>query len=214
MEQYFPFQSSPLPYSYVALMPHCDANTLYYHHDEYFTNAVYELNNLVVHHRLTRMSLSQLATEDINLPAALLARLRSAAGAVYNHQLYFDSISCKAGQPPVNRLTEEIAASYGSMDRFRRLMTEAAESIIGSGWVWLVAEGARGTHLATTPNNEVVALASVTPLLVLDMWEHAYLSLDHFDKAAYVDAWFALIDWDKANLRYLEALRAAAAAVG
>ena len=63
-------------------------------------------------------------------------------------------------------------------------------------------------------NNEVVALASVTPLLVLDMWEHAYLSLDHFDKAAYVDAWFALIDWDKANLRYLEALRAAAAAVG
>ena len=118
------------------------------------------------------MSLSQLATEDINLPAALLARLRSAAGAVYNHQLYFDSISCKAGQPPVNRLTEEIAASYGSMDRFRRLMTEAAESIIGSGWVWLVAEGARGIHLATTPNNEVVALASVTPLLVLDMWEH------------------------------------------
>ena len=214
MEQYFPFQSSPLPYSYVALMPHCDANTLYYHHDEYFTNAVYELNNLVVHHRLTRMSLSQLATEDINLPAALLARLRSAAGAVYNHQLYFDSISCKAGQPPVNRLTEEIAASYGSMDRFRRLMTEAAESIIGSGWVWLVAEGARGIHLATTPNNEVVALASVTPLLVLDMWEHAYLSLDHFDKAAYVDAWFALIDWDKANLRYLEALLAAAAAVG
>ena len=169
MEQYFPFQSSPLPYSYVALMPHCEANTLYYHHDEYFTNAVYELNNLVVHHRLTRMSLSQLATEDINLPAALLARLRSAAGAVYNHQLYFDSISCKAGQPPVNRLTEEIAASYGSMDRFRRLMTEAAESIIGSGWVWLVAEGARGIHLATTPNNEVVALASVTPLLVLDM---------------------------------------------
>ena len=214
MEQYFPFQSSPLPYSYVALMPHCDANTLYYHHAAYCTTAVYELTTRVGHHRLTDKSLSQLATEDINLPAALLARLRSAAGAVYNHQLYFDSISCKAGQPPVNRLTEEIAASYGSMDRFRRLMTEAAESIIGSGWVWLVAEGARGIHLATTPNNEVVALASVTPLLVLDMWEHAYLSLDHFDKAAYVDAWFALIDWDKANLRYLEALRSAAAAVG
>ena len=132
MEQYFPFQSSPLPYSYVALMPHCDANTLYYHHDEYFTNAVYELNNLVVHHRLTRMSLSQLATEDINLPAALLARLRSAAGAVYNHQLYFDSISCKAGQPPVNRLTEEIAASYGSMDRFRRSRLSGGASLAQS----------------------------------------------------------------------------------
>jgi len=210
MEQYFPFQSSPLPYSYVALMPHCDANTLYYHHDEYFTNAVYELNNLVVHHRLTRMSLSQLATEDINLPAALLARLRSAAGAVYNHQLYFDSISCKAGQPPVNRLTEEIAASYGSMDRFRRLMTEAAESIIGSGWVWLVAEGNKGIHIATTANNEVVPLASVTPVLIADLWEHAYLSMDHFNKSTYMEDWFSLINWGRAEERYLSALGTAA----
>ena len=210
MEQYFPFQSSPLPYSYVALMPHCDANTLYYHHDEYFTNAVYELNNLVVHHRLTRMSLSQLATEDINLPAALLARLRSAAGAVYNHQLYFDSISCKAGQPPVNRLTEEIAASYGSMDRFRRLMTEAAESIIGSGWVWLVAEGNKGIHIATTANNEVVPLASVTPVLIADLWEHAYLSMDHFNKPTYMEDWFSLINWGRAEERYLSALGTAA----
>ena len=206
MEQYFPFQSSPLPYSYVALMPHCDANTLYYHHDEYFTNAVYELNNLVVHHRLTRMSLSQLATEDINLPAALLARLRSAAGAVYNHQLYFDSISCKAGPPPVNRLTEEIAASYGSMDRFRRLMTEAAESIIGSGWVWLVAEGNKGIHITTTPNNEVAPLASVTPVLIADLWEHAYLSMDHFNKPSYMEDWFSLINWSRAEERYLSAL--------
>ena len=214
MEQYFPFQSSPLPYSYVALMPHCDANTLYYHHDEYFANAVYELNNLVVHHRLTQMSLAQLMTADINLPAALLTRLRSAAGAVYNHQLYFDGISCKAGQPPFNQLTEEIITTYGSIAQFRRLLTEAAESIIGSGWVWLVAEGGQGIHLATTPNNEVVALASVTPLLVLDMWEHAYLSVEHFNKASYVDDWFSLIDWGKANARYIEALASAAKAVG
>lgn len=214
MEQYFPFQSSPLPYSYVALMPHCDANTLYYHHDKYFLEAVYELNTLVVRHRLTQQSLSQLATEDYNLPAVQLERLRSAAGAVYNHQLYFDGISCKAGQPPFNQLTEAISAAYGSMDEFRRLMTEAAESIIGSGWVWLVAEGNHGLHLATTPNNEVVALASVTPLLVLDMWEHAYLSIDHFNKASYVDTWFSLIDWAKANQRYIDALRVAAEAVG
>ena len=164
--------------------------------------------------RLTTLSLPQLITRDISLPAAQLNRLKNAAGMVYNHQLYFDGISCTSGQPPFNRLTETIITTYGSIDAFLKLLTEAAESIIGSGWVWLVAEGARGIHLATTPNNEVVALASVTPLLVLDMWEHAYLSLNHFDKAAYVDAWFALIDWDKANLRYLEALRAAATAVG
>lgn len=206
MEQTFPFQSSPLPYSYVALMPHCDANTLYYHHDKYYAESVYELNRLVVRHRLTDHTLSQLVTEDYNLPAAQLDRLRSAAGSVYNHQLYFDGISCKAGQPPFNRLTDAIATTYGSMARFQQLLTQAAASIIGSGWVWLVAEGDRGIHISTTINNEVVPLGSVTPLLVLDMWEHAYLTLDHFSKAAYVDTWFSLIDWTKANQRYMDAI--------
>lgn len=206
MEQYFPFQQFPLPYSYIALMPHCDANTLYYHHDEYYAEAVYELNRLVVRHRLTDRSLHQLLTEDFNLPAAQLARLKNAAGAMYNHQLYFAGIACKSGQPPFNRLTEEIVATYGSIPQFRRLLTEAAESIIGSGWVWLVAEGGRGVHIATTANNEVVPLTSVTPILIMDVWEHAYLTMEHFNKPSYVDTWFALINWDEAERRYLEAL--------
>ena len=209
MEQSFPFQLYPLPYSYIALMPHCDANTLYYHHDKCYADSVYELNNLVVRHRLTHMSLSQLLAEDINLPTAQLNRLRSAAGAVYNHQLYFEGIACKAGQPPFNRLTEAIITTYGSMPAFQQLLPEAAASIIGSGWVWLLAEGNKGIHIATTPNNEVVELQSVSPILVLDMWEHAYLSVDHFDKASYVATWFSLIDWGRAEQRYLAALSAA-----
>ena len=211
MEQYFPFQSSQLPYSYVALMPHCDANTLYYHFDQYYADSVYELNNLAVQHRLTHLSLSQLLTEDLNLPTTQLNRLRSAAGSVYNHRMYFDGISCKSGQPPFNRLTEEITTTYGSMSRFQQLLIEAAESIIGSGWVWLVAEGNKGIHIATTANNDVVALGSVTPLLIMDMWEHSYLTLDHFNKAHYVETWFALINWDIANEKYLEAVNGAAA---
>lgn len=210
MERYFPFQADPLPYSYVALMPSCDANTLYYHHDGLYAQAVYELNSLVVRHRLTHLSLKQLLSEDINLPTAQLNRLRNAAGAVYNHQLYFEGISCRAGQPPFNRLTEEITTTYGSMAEFQQLLREAAESIIGSGWVWLVAEGDKGIHIATTDDNEVVALNAVTPILILDMWEHAYLSVDHFNKAAYVDTWFSLINWTAAEQRYLSA----SAAVG
>lgn len=212
MEQYFPFQQFQLPYSYIALMPHCDANTLYYHHDEYYAEAVYELNRLVVRHRLTDRSLHQLLTEDFNLPAAQLARLKNAAGAMYNHQLYFAGIACKSGQPPFNRLTEEIVATYGSIPQFRRLLTEAAESVIGSGWVWLVAEGGRGVHIATTANNEVVPLTSVTPILIMDVWEHAYLTMEHFNKPSYVDTWFALINWDEAERRYLEALNTTGAA--
>lgn len=205
MEQYFPFQSTQLPFSYVALMPRYDANTLYYHHDQYYDNMVYQLNQMVVRHRLTHMSLKQLLTEDIGLPTAQLRRLRSAAGAVFNHQLYFEGMNNKAGQPPFNRLTEEITTTYGSMSRFQQLLLEAAQSIIGSGWVWLVAEGKLGIHIAVTENNDVVALASVTPVLVLDMWEHAYQTQDHFDIAKYVETWFSVINWELANQRYLGA---------
>ena len=129
---------------------------------------------------------------------------------MYNHQLFFDGISCKAGAPPFNRLTEAITATYGSMDRFQQLLIEAADSVIGSGWIWLAAEGDRGIHISTTENNDVVPLAPVTPLLILDMWEHAYLTMDHFDKASYVEDWFSLINWGRANDRYLAAISGAA----
>lgn len=206
MEQYCPFQLSPLPYGYISLMPYCDANTLYYHHDQYNADAVYELNQLAVRHRLTDRSLRQLVMEDYNLPTAQLNRLKNAAGAVYNHQTFFEGIACKAGSPPDNRLTEEIISTYGSMAQFQQLLTEAAQGLIGSGWVWLAAEGNRGIHIATTENNKILPLDAVTPVLILDMWEHAYLPVQHFDKAAYVDTWFSLIDWDVAEQRYLDAL--------
>ena len=211
MEQQFPFQLTPLPYGYIGLMPHCDANTLYYHHDEFYSTSIYDLNNLAVHHRLTDRTLNQLLTEDFNIPTTQLNRLKNEAGSVHNHRMYFNGISAKAGTPPVNRLTEAIIATYGSMDQFEQLMTEAAESIIGSGWVWLVSEGSHGLHIATTINNEVVPLASVTPILILDMWEHAYFSNQHFNKAAYVANWFSLINWTTADHLYIDSMDSTAA---
>ena len=202
MGPYFPFQSSPLPYSYVALMPHCDANTLYYHHDDYYANGIYALNHLVVNHRLTTLSLPQLITRDISLPAAQLNRLKNAAGMVYNHQLYFDGISCTSGQPPFNRLTETIITTYGSIDAFLKLLTEAAEGLIGAGWVWLVAERSGGPHIVITDNNETVDLQAVQPIFVADLWEHAYFLDDQFDKEKYLDYWFSFIDWNKAEARF------------
>lgn len=208
MEQRFPFQLTPLPYGYIGLMPHCDANTLYYHHDEFYSRSIYELNNLAVHHRLTDRTLAQLISEEYNIPVTQQNRLRNAAGSTYNHRMYFNGISAKSGTPPINDLTEEIIATYGSIDQFEQLLTEAAQSIIGSGWVWLVSEGSHGLHIATTINNEVVPLMSVTPILVLDMWEHAYFSNQHFNKAAYVANWFSLINWSTANQLYTDSLEA------
>ena len=85
----------------------------------------------------------------------------------------------------------------------KRLLLEAAESIPGSGWVWLVSERNGGPHIAITRDNEAVALDSVQPILAIDMWEHAYFLDNQFDKEKYLDAWFSFIDWEKAEKRFL-----------
>lgn len=206
LDQYFPFQAFALPNSYLSMLPECDAHSLYYGHDEFYVNATQTLNQLVTMHRLTDYSLIELLTAaNINLPVTQLTRLQDAAGSVYNHQLYFDGLTCTKGRPPVIRVTEAIIAAYGSMENFRRMLTAAAASVIGSGWVWLVFEKNRGLHLVTTANNHTVDLSSVTPILNLDIWEHAYIRQHPFNQAAYVDDWFSLINWSSAETRYMTA---------
>ena len=191
MNNQYPFQAQPLPYSYIALVPYCDADTLYLHHAQYYAKKVCELNSLVRQHRLEHLTLEE--------------RLKSAAGAVYNHQLFFDGITDAPKDPPLNQLVGEVVAKYGTMDRFGKLVAQAASSLLGAGWVFLTYEKSTGLSIVITRNCETVALQSDT--LALDLWEHAYFLMNQFDREKYVDGWFTLIDWDKAEARYQEALR-------
>ena len=89
------------------------------------------------------------------------------------------------------------------MPRFQRLLLEAAQSLPGSGWVWLVVERNAGLHIVTTQNNQVVSLHAIQPIFVIDMWEHAYFLDYFFDVEQYISRWFTFIDWDKAEQRFL-----------
>lgn len=202
MTQRYPFQAKTLPFGLSSLSPYCDPDTLYLHHGQYYARKVRELNHLVAKHGLTNLSLEELLTQDIKMPAAHLARLRRAAGAVYNHELYFDGIQSVMDTPPLNKLTGVLIGVYGSMSAFKRLLLEAAESLPGAGWVWLVAERSGGPHIVITDNNETVDLQVVQPLFVADLWEHAYFLDDQFDKEKYLDYWFSFIDWKKAEARF------------
>ena len=202
MNQHYPFRPKALPYGLSYLSPYCDPDTLYLHHSQYYTQMVRNLNDLTSRHRLTNLSLGELLGQEINLPAPQLARLKNAAGAVYNHELFFDGFQPVMGNPPLNRLTGILTGIYGSMDTFKRLLTEAADSIPGSGWVWLVAERSGGPHIVVTDNNEAVDLAAVQPIFVADLWEHAYFLDDQFHKEKYMDFWFSFLDWDKAEKRF------------
>lgn len=202
MDQRYPFQPATLGFGLSSLSPYCDPDTLYLHHDQYYARKVRELNHLVSQHHLTDLTMGELLTRDINIPTVHLNRLRNAAGAVYNHELYFDGIQSTMDTPPLNKLTAVLIGVYGSMGAFKRLLLEAAESLPGVGWVWLVAERSGGPHIVITDNNETVDLQAVQPIFVADLWEHAYFLDDQFDKEKYMDYWFSFIDWTKAESRF------------
>lgn len=202
MTQRYPFQAKTLSFGLSSLSPYCDPDTLYLHHGQYYARKVRELNRLVSTHGLTNLTLEELLTRDIKLPAAHLARLKGAAGAVYNHELFFDGIQSVMDTPPLNKLTGVLIGVYGSMSAFKRLLLEAAESLPGAGWVWLVAERNGGPHIVITDNNETVDLRLVQPLFTADLWEHAYFLDDQFNKEKYLDDWFSFIDWRKAEARF------------
>lgn len=197
MVQHYPFPIYPLPYSYVSLMPHLDADTLYYHYNHYAAE-VRELNRLVAESNLTGLSLQELLFKDLKLPPVRAAQIKNAAGSVHNHWFYFDGIYSATSRLPDNRLTREIADTYGSMAQFKQLITQAADSIYGSGWVWLFAECGR-LHIAITQNCGVVNLNTVAPIFAIDLWEHAYFTMHQFDRAAYLSDWFDMVNWERAE---------------
>ena len=202
MSQRYPFQAMTLGFGLSSLSPYCDPDTLYLHHGQYYGQKVRDLNHLVSKHRLTNLTLEELITQDISLPRSQLARLKGAAGAVYNHELYFDGIQSTISTPPLNQLTGVLIGVYGSMNAFKRLLLEAAESLPGAGWVWLVAERSGGPHIVITDNNETVDLQAVQPIFVADLWEHAYFLDAQFNKEKYLDYWFSFLDWKKAEARF------------
>lgn len=201
MDQSYPFPAFPLPYSYVSLMPCCDADTLYAHH-QYYSKAVRQLNSQTIQQGLLGKSMRELLFEELELPPVPAGQIKNLAGLIYNHQFYFDGINAEPAPPPENALTAELIATYGSMEDFKALLLESADSIFGSGWLWLILEGG-GLHLALTPNNETVSLNAVTPIFSIDLWEHAYFPIHRFDQSAYINDWFSRVNWESAERRFL-----------
>lgn len=200
MDQRYPFPVEPLPYSFVSLMPRCDADTLYYHYGHY-VSAVRRLNRLADRYGLTGSTLNQLLFDELPVPTAVENNFRDTAGEVYNHRLYFRSLYSPVNRVPDNSLTRAIAAAYGSLEELSRLAAQAARSVYGSGWLWLIVEGG-DLHLSVTKDNHTPDLRAVTPVLCADLWEHAYWTRHQFDRRAYLQDWFSLLNWEEADSRY------------
>ncbi len=201
----YPFVMRPLPYEYDALLPILDEETLRFHHDKHYKTYVDNLNNALADYpQLQQMSLKELLMGLDSLPAAAQKPIRNNGGGVFNHELYFDGMKSPVGQEPCGELAEAINRDFGSYKQWQEQMKQAAMGQFGSGWAWLVTDAAGKLSIIQTANQDVPDLTIYTPLFLVDVWEHAYYLQYQNRRADYVDGWFSLINWRKAQKRYEE----------
>lgn len=204
----YPFVARPLPYEYDALVPVLDAETLTFHHDKHYKTYVDNLNSALSDYpELQKKSLTELLSDISMLPGAVQTAVRNNGGGVYNHELYFDSMREPAGQEPDGALAEAIERDFGSYRQWKEQMKPAAVSKFGSGWAWLVADKDGRLSIVQTSNQDVPDLEEYMPILLVDVWEHAYYLQYQNRRADYVESWFGLINWRKAGKRYEDELR-------
>ena len=199
---YYPFTNTPLPSSYDALEPFIDEETMHLHHDRHLQTYIDNLNRFLEENpSLQKFSLEELLTIWRRLPCHLQTPLRNSAGGVYNHRFYFDSMTPPGSSCSAPRLFEAMSCQFGSPENFRAQFKEAALSVFGSGYAWLVLD--RGClKIVTSANQNTPLTCSRTLILNIDVWEHAYY-LKHYNlRADYIDDWFRVVNWGMAENRY------------
>jgi Fe-Mn family superoxide dismutase len=199
------FELAPLPYANNALEPNFDALTMEIHHDRHHNAYVTNLNAAVTGTPLEGKTLLELFSTISTLAPAV----RNNGGGHYNHDLFWNILSPKGGGEPVGTLGKAIDAKFGSFDAFKEEFKKASITRFGSGWAWLVAQKDGSIAVSSTPNqdNPLMDVADVKgfPVIGLDVWEHAYYLKFQNKRPDYVDAFWNVVDWNKAEARYLSA---------
>ena len=199
------FELAPLPYANNALEPHFDALTMEIHHDRHHNAYVTNLNAAIKDTPLEGKSLEELFASISTLTPAV----RNNGGGHYNHDLFWNILSANGGGSPVGTLAAAIDAKFGSFDAFKEEFKKAGITRFGSGWAWLVAQKDGFIAVSSTPNqdNPLMDVADVKgfPVIGLDVWEHAYYLKFQNKRPDYIDAFWSVVDWNKAEERYLAA---------
>ncbi|WP_026956290.1 superoxide dismutase [Algoriphagus vanfongensis] len=199
------FELPSLPYAFDALEPHIDARTMEIHHGKHHNGYVTNLNNAVAGTELEGKSL-----EELMAVAGSNAAVRNNGGGHYNHSLFWTVLSPSGGGAPTGDLANAINAKFGNFDAFKDVFNKAAATRFGSGWAWLVVTASGTLEVTSTANqdNPVMDIAEIkgTPILGLDVWEHAYYLNYQNRRPDYVSAFWNVINWDEVSKRYTAAL--------
>ncbi len=190
-----------LPYAFNALEPHIDEATMRVHHDKHHQAYVDKANAALAGTESEDAKPAELLTRLDELPEDLRGPVRNNAGGHYNHCMFWRSMSPDGGGEPTGELGEAITAAFGSYSDFKSKLKEAGIGRFGSGWAWLVHDGS-GLAITSTANQDNPVSDGQTPLLGVDVWEHAYYLGYQNRRPDYLDAWFNTIDWETVSERH------------
>ena len=204
----YPFKLEPLPYAYDALEPYFDKATMEFHHDKHHLTYVNNLNATLENHpELHDKTLVELLQNLDKLPEDLRVKVRNNGGGVLNHNLFFSSLTPNSTKEPVGKLAKAIETKFGSFAAFKETFKNAALGRFGSGWAWLVVDKNKDLLVVSTPNQDVPLNLDVTILIEIDVWEHAYYLKYQNRRAEYIDNYFSVVDWKKADEIYTNAVK-------
>ncbi len=188
-----------LPYGFASLEPHMDAQTLQVHYRKHHQAYIDRLVEAIEPYpELQSMTAEALCRDLGAVPDAIRTAVRQAAGGHWNHSRLWAGLTPNSGGAPFGRGADAITESFGSVATFKEQMSSAALGVFGSGWAWLVKEGGV-LSVATTPNQDNPLMQGRTPVLGLDVWEHAYYLKYQNRRADYIKAWWHLVNWTEVN---------------
>lgn len=199
------FELPKLKYAYNALEPYIDARTMEIHHSKHHAGYTNNLNNAIADTDLERKSIEDILS---NLDMSNAA-VRNNGGGFYNHSLFWDVMNPEDKGLLSGELKEAIEAAYGSFDEFKTVFSKAAATQFGSGWAWLCVHKGGKVEVCSTPNQDNPLMPGVscggTPILGIDVWEHAYYLNYQNRRPDYIEAFFNVINWNEVKRRYAEA---------
>ena len=198
------YELPPLPYDHAALEPHIDARTMEIHHDKhhqaYVDNANKALEGTEWADRPVEAVLSSLEI----LPESIRTAVRNNAGGHANHSLFWEIMSPDGGGEPGGELADAIGETFGGVDQLKEQVNDAGVKRFGSGWTWLVWDGT-GLAVMSTPNQDSPITEGKTPILGVDVWEHAYYLKYQNRRPEYLGAWWNVVNWPEVARRFTEA---------
>ena len=207
-----PFKLPPLPYAYDALEPYIDAETMHLHHDKHHASYVEHLNAAVAGHpNLAGRTIEDLVAHLDSVPEDLRVAVRNQAGGDANHSFWWPILSKSGGNAPSGELAKDIDAQLGSFSKFQEQFSKAAAGVFGSGWAWLTLEPDGKLHIESTGNQDSPLSSGRTPVLGIDVWEHAYYLKYQNRRPEYVTAFFHIVNWDYVSGQYAAARKASRA---